>query len=141
MGWYDCHLHLFLIDGDEYGVPSPDDFTEFIDERRYTIQMMAPVEKKKFRYDYDFGDSWEHDILVEKITPLESGVTYPVCIKGKRACPPEDVGGIWGYEAFLEAIADPEHEEHDSYMEWVGDDFDPAAFDLEEVNGMLQEIK
>jgi hypothetical protein len=141
MGWYDCHLHLFVIDGEFYSVPSPDDLEEFIDERRFTIQKIAPAEKRKFRYDYDFGDSWEHDILVEKIIPPEAGATYPVCITGKRACPPEDVGGTWGYAEFLEAMADPEHEEHDSYLEWVGDEFDPETFDIEQVNELLKEIK
>lgn len=89
---------------------------------------------------YDFGDSWMHQILVEKVLDPEPGQVYPVCIKGRRARPPEDVGGIWGYDAFLEAIRDPEHEEHDEYLEWVGGEFDPEAFDLEDINLALRDV-
>jgi hypothetical protein len=78
---------------------------------------------------------------VEKISPPEAGMKYPVCIKGKRACPPEDVGGVWGYDSFLEAIHDPNHEEHDSYLEWVGGEFDPEAFNLDEINQALRQVK
>jgi hypothetical protein len=77
---------------------------------------------------------------VEKTLPPEKGVRYPVCVKGKRACPPEDVGGVWGYENFLEAIRDPDHEEHDMYLEWIGDEFDPEAFDLDGVNQSLRSM-
>ena len=141
MGWDDAHLHQFIVDGSYFSIPSPEDWEPAIDERRFKLQDIAPTVKRKFTYEYDFGDSWEHVILVEKILLAEAGATYPVCVKGKRACPPEDVGGIWGYASFLEAIADPEHEEHDSYLEWVSDDFAPEEFDLEEVNEMLGRIK
>jgi hypothetical protein len=93
------------------------------------------------RYEYDFGDSWEHELLVEKILPPEPGVRYPLCLKGKGACPPEDVGGVWGYDSFLEAIADPKHPEHDDMLEWVGGEFDPEAFDLDEVNEALRYVR
>ncbi|GAB4440911.1 MAG: hypothetical protein Kow0031_22850 [Anaerolineae bacterium] len=79
--------------------------------------------------------------MVEKIFPPEKGVRYPRCIKGKRACPPEDVGGIWGYESFLEAIKDPNHPEHEDMLDWLGDDFDPEAFDLEGINDALQQFQ
>jgi hypothetical protein len=102
---------------------------------------MTPTKNERFDYEYDFGDGWEHRILVEKILPLEPGRAYPVCIKGRRACPPEDVGGTWGYAAFLDAIGDPEHPEHDSYLEWIGGEFDPEAFDLDEVNDALSELR
>ena len=141
MGWTDSHLHQFIVDGQYFGLPSPDDWEPMIDERRHTLSKIAPEPKYKFVYEYDFGDSWEHQILVEAIMPAEAGVKYPVCIKGKRACPPEDVGGVWGYEVFLAAIADPEHEEHEMYTEWIGDDFDPEAFDLEEINADLRTVK
>jgi hypothetical protein len=97
--------------------------------------------KRKFVYEYDFGDSWEHAIVVEKIVPPEAGVKYPRCLKGKRACPPEDVGGIWGYANFLEAIHDPNHEEHDSYLAWISGAFDPEALDLDEINQALRRVK
>lgn len=81
-------------------------------------------------YVYDFGDYWDHKIQLEKILPREKGVNYPICIKGKRASPPEDCGGVWGYEELLEIIKDPDHEET---MEWLGEDFDPEHFDPKEI--------
>lgn len=108
--------------------------------RDHTLAAMAPATKRRFQYEYDFGDSWKHDILVEKILLPEQAAKYPVCIAGKRARPPEDVGGTWGYARFLEAIADPEHEEHESYLVWVGR-FDPEEFNLEETNRSLKKVK
>jgi hypothetical protein len=92
-------------------------------------------------YEYDFGDGWEHEILVEKILQSEPGVRYPVCLAGKRACPPEDCGGVWGYESLLEALRDPEHPEHNDMLEWIGEDFDPEAFDLDSINQDLRSIR
>jgi hypothetical protein len=125
MGWTDSHLHQFIIENKRYSIPSPEDWEPVIDERRTHLNQVIPSEKFKFVYVYDFGDSWEHEILVEKILPSELGVKYPLCIKGKRACPPEDVGGIWGYDSFLEAMGDPSHKEYDFYLEWWGGEFDP----------------
>jgi hypothetical protein len=141
MGWTDSHLHQFIIDGQYYGIPSPEDFEPVRDERRQTLSQIATREKRKFFYEYDFGDGWGHEIVVEKILSPEPGIKCPACIKGKRACPPEDVGGLWGYETFLEAIEDPHHEEHESYLEWVGGDFDPEACDLDEINQALARAK
>ena len=140
-GWLDYHLHHFIIDGQYYSIPSPDDWEPVIDERRFTIQAIAPQPKRKFGYEYDFGDSWEHTVLVENMLPPEPGVKYPVCLAGKRTRPPEDVGGTWGYATFLEAIRDPDHAEHASYLEWVGGQFDPEAFDLAEINQSLKKVK
>jgi hypothetical protein len=141
MGWTDSHLHQFIIGREYYSIPSPDDWEPVKDERRYRLYQIAPAEKSKFVYEYDFGDSWEHEILVEKIVPAEPGKKYPVCVAGKRACPPEDVGGVWGYAEFLEAISNPDHEEHESYLEWAGGEFDPEAFDIEVVNELLARIR
>lgn len=141
MGWTDSHLHLFSIGGVNYGVPSPDDWGPVEDERRVNLQRVVQTEKAKFRYEYDFGDSWEHEIVVEKIMASTPEMQIPSCIKGVRACPPEDVGGVWGYASFLEAIQDPEHPEHDTMVEWIGDDFDPEEFDMEEVNAALRTIR
>lgn len=141
MGWTDSHLHQFIVDGEHFSIPSSEDWEPVIDERRFTLEQIAPSLKRKFIYEYDFGDNWTHNVIVEKIITPEPGEKYPQCIKGKRACPPEDVGGVWGYETFLEAIQDAGHEEHDSYLEWVGGEFDPEAFDLAVVNQALWRMK
>ena len=137
MGWTDSHLHQFTIAGRSYGVPHPDDMEEILDEEDHRLAGLRPAEKFKFRYEYDFGDSWVHTILVEKILEGKPGQPYPFCLKGKGACPPEDCGGIWGYRDFIAAMADPEHPEHVHYRDWYNADFDPEAFDLAEVNRIL----
>jgi hypothetical protein len=81
------------------------------------------------RYVYDFGDDWVHRVVVEKVVRADPNVAYPCCIGGRRACPPEDCGGVWGYQEFLAAISDPHHPEHESMLEWAGGEFDPEAFD------------
>ena len=141
MGWWDSHLHQFIIHGENFGIPEPDfDFMEVTSERGTKLSGVISDEKDKFIYEYDFGDSWEHVILVEKILPPDPNISYPICLKGKRACPPEDCGGIWGYNGFLEAIQDPDHPEHDDMLEWVGGEFDSEAFSLDEVNSRLKNI-
>jgi hypothetical protein len=143
MGWENYHLHMFTIGGQVFGDPEDDETGEIgtVNEKRYRLSQLGLREKAKFSYEYDFGDSWEHTILLEKILPGEKGAHYPVSIRGKRACPPEDVGGIWDYDEFLEILADPNHEEHDHYVEWSGGDFDPDEFNLGEVNQSLQHFK
>ena len=143
MGWWDYHLHQFIVGGTYYGVPHPDydDYLEMRDESQVKLNEIVAGEGFKFRYEYDFGDSWLHNLLVEKVLPPEPGQQYPVCIKGKRACPPEDVGGVWGYDDFLEAIQNPNHPEHDDYLEWIGGEFDPEEFDLDEVNEALRGLR
>jgi hypothetical protein len=143
MGWDDYHLHMFTVAGQIFGDPEDDEFGDLgtKNEIRYKLNKLGLGEKSKFKYEYDFGDSWEHTILVEKIVPAEKGAHYPVCLTGKRACPPEDVGGVWGYENFLEAITDPNHKENDEYLEWIGGSFDPEGFDLDEVNELLRGIR
>ena len=128
IGWTNSHLHQFKIDNKYYSIPSEDDWQPVIDERKIHIAEIAPVEGSKFVYEYDFGDSWGHDVIVEKILPVEPKSQYPKCIKGKCACPPEDVGGVSGYEEFLEVIADPSHPEHEEWITWAGGDFDPTRF-------------
>jgi hypothetical protein len=144
MGWTNSHLHHFRVGETYYSLPFPGTDWEDADEedaRRVKLAQVAPRAKAKFEYEYDFGDSWDHEILVEKILPPEPGAKYPLCIVGKGACPPEDVGGVWGYAEFLKAIADPEHKEHEMYLEWIGGGFDPDAFDLDEVNRALRRVK
>ena len=140
MGWEDAHLSQFVISGIMYGDPRLLGELDAEDARTVPLATLGLREKVKFLYEYDFGDSWEHELLVEKILPRDEGKRYPVCLTGKRACPPEDCGGIWGYASFLEAIRDPEHPEHDEMLEWVGGEFDPDIFDLDEVNRELQRL-
>jgi Plasmid pRiA4b ORF-3-like protein len=102
---------------------------------------VLPGERSGFTYLYDFGDNWEHVIVVEKSLPPGEGVRYPVCLAGARACPPEDVGGIPGYEGFLEAVKNPDHPEHDEYIDWIGGKFDLEAFDVDEVNQRLRALR
>ncbi len=125
MGWEDSHLHQFKVGKTYYGMSYPDDFDEVTrtkDEKDATVS--ALVSKPK-----------------AKILPPEPGVRYPVCITGKRACPPEDCGGVWGYADLLEAMQNPKHPEHDDMQEWIGGSFDPEAFDVEAVNKALRRIR
>jgi len=139
MPWWDSHLHQFTAGETEYSNPAFElDFTE--DERRVTLRDIAPTEGSRFDYIYDFGDGWEHIVEVEQILPTDPNQALPVCIKGKRTCPPEDVGGVWGYERFLEAIRDPNHSDHAMYSEWIGGEFDPEAFDLDALNDNLRKL-
>lgn len=138
MGWTDSHLHQFVINGVEYGEPDPDFGDDMRSEQRIKLERVVTTEKDRFVYEYDFGDSWTHVILLEKILPPELDVYYPRCLAGKRACPPEDVGGVWGYAEFLEAIRDANHPEHDELLGWCGGEFDPEAFSLAEVNRALR---
>jgi hypothetical protein len=143
MGWEDYHLHSFTIGGFRYGIPDPGGIwdTDEKDDRRFKLAEVAPAVKSKIRYMYDFGDDWDMEILVEKLLPPEEGIKYPVCLAGKRAGPPEDCGGVWGYQNLLEIIKAPDHSEYGSMMEWLGDEFDPEAFDLDAVNAKVVKIK
>ncbi len=142
MGWSGYHLHQFIIGGEYYGEPDPEyDISETKEERAAKLSQVVPGEKARFIYEYDFGDGWEHALLVEKVLPRDEGVQYPVCLAGRRACPPEDCGGTPGYADFLEAIKNPSgKKEQEEWLEWVGEDFDPEAFDLHEVNEELKGI-
>jgi hypothetical protein len=142
MGWEDCHLHQFIVRGKYYGTMGPADTLldeEMHDEESISItQIVKTGRKVRFIYEYDFGDSWQHDIVLEKSLKPELKVKYPRCVEGARACPPEDVGGVWGYAEFLEAIRDPNHESHEEMLEWVGGAFDPEKFSIDEVNKELR---
>ncbi len=139
MGWTDSHLHHFIIDDEFYGEPDDEELSDIgtKNEKRYHLNQFVEHKGFKFIYEYDFGDSWEHTILVEAILPTEKNASYPRCIEGKRACPPEDVGGMWGYEDFLKKIANPKDPEYDEMMEWIGS-FDPERFNLDAVNEGLR---
>ncbi len=138
MGWTDSHLHQFFVGNETYGMPDPEfDDAEILDEKKFKLNQLLIHEKDSLIYEYDFGDGWEHKITLEKILAFDPKSALPNCIKAKGACPPEDVGGVWGYYNFLEALKDPNHPEHEELKEWVGGDFDPSAYDLQAVNGLL----
>lgn len=141
MGWENYHLHEFTIRGQYYGDPADDEYGDrgTINEKHVKLRDVIPAEGQRFHYQYDFGDSWDHTLLVEKILPAQKGVRYPRCVKGLRACPPEDVGGPYGYMSYLQIISDPEHENHEEYLQWRGE-FDPEAFDLQAVNQQLNSM-
>lgn len=132
-GWWNYHLHEFEVDRARYGVPDPDeDWGEPPrDERRTRLDAIAG-EGSSFRYTYDFGDGWDHRVVVEKVLPRTGDTVTPACIDGRRACPPEDCGGTSGYRELLEILADPAHPEHGERREWLGRPFDPDAFDPSE---------
>ena len=140
MGWSDSHLHMFLIDGEYYSESDPDNMFNSIDERTVKLSQMISGEGNKFSYEYDFGDSWEHKVLVEKILTPDPDVHYPVCIKGKRACPPEDCGGIGGYYHILDVLEDPDDPEYENLIEYFGGGFDPKYFDINCINVRLSFI-
>ncbi|MBL8155092.1 MAG: plasmid pRiA4b ORF-3 family protein [Anaerolineae bacterium] len=137
MGWTDSHMHQFIVHNQYYGAPDPEWDEDMKSEERVTVGQLVSEAKDRFIYEYDFGDDWLHDIVVEKVLEPEPGISYPRCLTGKRACPPEDIGGIWGYDEFLEAIRDASHPEHETLTEWIGGEFDPEEFNLTEVNEQL----
>ncbi|MGB9812177.1 MAG: plasmid pRiA4b ORF-3 family protein [Thermovenabulum sp.] len=145
MGWSGYHLYEFRI-GDmvigekDDGWDLYDDY-EFKNAKRFKLSNMNFEPKDKFLYIYDFGDNWEHSILVEKVLEPQEGIRYPLCIAGKRNCPPEDVGGPWGYQNFLEAIKNPRHPEHKLMLQWIGGSFDPEEFNIDKINQILKTVR
>lgn len=147
MGWTNSHLHHFLTQDARYtdlryveemdigGMPDRD-------ETKTKLMQIAPTEGAKFGYEYDFGDSWEHEIVVEKILrPNAAAATMAICLNGARACPPEDCGGIWGYENLLKALKNRKHPEHKQWTEWTGGSFDAKYFNASDVNVWLRKLK
>lgn len=135
MGWRDCHLHAFDIDGRQYGDPRTVDHVA--DERRLTLNGLIKSGVARFAYTYDFGDGWQHLVVIEKTQPALEGKSYPTCVAGARNCPPEDCGGSWGYLRLLEILSDPAHPERAEQIEWLGEDFDPDEFAVEIANATL----
>lgn len=145
MGWMDCHLHQFIAYGRFYGV-ARGDFAidldmDIEDETKVKLHDLLQREKDSIVYEYDFGDGWEHKITLETVLPADKEQALPVCVKGRRACPPEDCGGIWGYERLLAVLRDPSDPEHQDMLEWVGGPIDPDGFDLDAVNVALSDVR
>ncbi|KFI25369.1 plasmid pRiA4b ORF-3 family protein [Paenirhodobacter enshiensis] len=132
MGWTDSHLYEFRAGGVGWGVPDPDGYYDgpLPANKTSLLDVLEDVGTKTIHYIYDFGDNWHHVIKVEKIDDAMPGADYPRLVRAIGACPPEDVGGFPGYADFLEAMADPEHEEHDRMLEWYGGKFDPDEAEI-----------
>jgi len=141
-GWQDSHLHVFQTAFGDFG--HADRELGHRAEKPVNLEQVAPRAGDRLRYTYDFGDDWVHEIVVEKVLDRDPSVAYPTCTGGRRAAPPDDCGGIWGYDELREALADPEHPDHEERLEWMGladpAEFDPAAFDPDEVNRALAEV-
>jgi hypothetical protein len=138
LGWTNSHLQEFEIGGQRFGMPDPDWADQDVTDEATSKLFRLVGQGDRFGYLYDFGDNWTHQLTVEKILAPEPGVRYPRCVSGQGACPPEDVGGPWGYEEFQTVLADPSHPEHDERLEWVGGSFDPHRFDLAEADQALE---
>ena len=147
MGWTNSHLHQFKVGGACYSDPRHlfaefEDDPEIFDEAKFTLQQLAPREQDTLGYEYDFGDSWEHEIAVERILPPDAtAAKLAVCLAGARACPPEDCGSTSGYENLLNILKNRKHPEHKAMQEWLGRPFDAAAFDVANTNTWLRQLK
>jgi hypothetical protein len=142
MGWTNSHLHQFVYNDRLYCNPEYEeewDDSRQVDYSKVRLDKILLSVNQHIIYEYDFGDGWEHIIELEKIIPVDIKMKHPICIDGKRNCPPEDCGGPGGYEDLLEAIKNPENEEYESMLEWVGDDFDSEYFDKNETNEVLRQ--
>ena len=133
MGWMDCHMHQFVAEGKAYGA-ADGEFPERANEKKVLLSQVLRNPKDELVYEYDFGDGWKHDVVLEQVREADPGCKYPYVLAGKRACPPEDCGGVGGYAYLLAVLADEEHPEHAERAEWIGGSFDPEAFDAGEIN-------
>ncbi len=132
MGWTDSHLYEIRARDVGWGLPDPDFGDGPLDAKKARlIDVIEDAGVKTVKYLYDFGDGWEHTVKVERITDAVPGLIYPRLIDASGRCPPEDVGGSWGYAEFLDALADPAHENHAEMKDWIGETFDPKAVDVE----------
>ena len=140
MGWTDSHFHQFRRGNECYGPSDPEFASERVNERKVRLREVLRKTKDRMVYEYDFGDGWEHDLLLEAIGSVSPGSQMVKVLKGQGACPPEDVGGIGGYYDFLEAVSDRKHPSHRHMLEWCDGPFDTEAFDLAGINQALAKI-
>jgi len=139
MGWQDRHLHNFRFGSQTFGTQIDDYPSDELDEAQMTLQR-AIGDGRRFRYVYDFGDDWVHEVVVEDVVTTRNALRSAVCVDGQSACPPEDCGGPPGYAELLEVLGDPGHEDHDRLARWTGVPIDPATFDLATANVALQRL-
>lgn len=140
MGWDDAHLHAFVIGDRQFGDPDQR-LDGASDENRMTLDRLVRSGVSRFVYTYDFGDGWDHAVLIEKRAPKSEGLALPACVAGERGCPPEDCGGVWGYADLLDVLADPQHPERAERLAWLGGDaFDPEAFDIGTADAALKRV-
>jgi len=141
-GWQDGHMHVFETPFGDFGAADAE--LGYRAERPVSLEQVAPAVNSRIRYVYDFGDDWQHDILVEKVVDRDPTARYPRCTGGRRAAPPDDCGGIWGYADLVEVLGDPEHPDHQERLEWLGlddgDAFKPDRFDQDAVNRGLSSM-
>lgn len=131
-GWTNSHLYEFRARDLGWSVPDPDFGDGPLDARKARLaNVLEDTGARSLKYLYDFGDGWEHTLRIERITDPVPGIVYPRLIEATGRCPPEDVGGPWGYRKFLEAIADPDHKQHAETLTWIGGPFDPADAGVE----------
>lgn len=136
MGWTNSHLHEFVA-GRRRFAPAEFEVERAVDSRRFKLTDILNLERPMITYEYDFGDGWMHTIKLEKINLLDKKLSNPVCISGARCCPPEDVGGISGYQQMLEVLKDPDNDEYESYKEWLGYIYDPEYLNPEDITKSL----
>ncbi|RBQ15795.1 plasmid pRiA4b ORF-3 family protein [Spongiactinospora rosea] len=138
-GWEDYHMWVFDSPLGRHGITDPE--LKIADASAVLLHEAIPAVGDRLQYTYDFGDNWKHTIQVQAVAPAASDIAYPRCLAGRRACPPEDCGGAWGYGYLLEILADPDHDEHRERLRWLGiasdGDFDSEAFDLAATNDAL----
>jgi hypothetical protein len=137
MGWQNSHLHQFISGQDTYSEPDPDFDNDSQPEGMVAIGALLNAPGQSLLYEYDFGDGWEHEVTLEQVLTGVGGRILPICIDGRRACPPEDVGGPHGYEEFLRVYLDEQHPDHEEMLDWAGEGFDPERFEIESVNLVL----
>lgn len=146
MGWTNAHMHQFMKGRTLYSLKMEDDdfwdemdSMDSVDYKNMKVTDLLKKEKDKITYEYDFGDGWIHDITLEKILAVDITIKQPLCLAGEMNCPPEDIGGIWGYTELLKILKKPDHEDYENYIEWLGEDFDPGYFSIDVVNELLRE--
>jgi hypothetical protein len=138
MPWQDYHLYQFEIGRTRYEDPNLDDRDPSVpDPRGFTLDQLALVQGSRFQYTYDFGDDWLHNLTVEGVVPLPRDFLLPVCLGGARACPPEDCGGVGGYEELVAAVRLPQSAAAREFREWLGRAYDPEELDLVAINVRL----